>query len=291
MSENLSMAIDGIWGGISNAEYHADNGRISCTGIKKITNQSPMHFKLWESEETDSMALGTATHTYILEGDTVFNEQFAVAPKCDKRTTVGKNAWADFLAENVGKIPITEKDFNSIYAMANAIAAHPEASQLFSQGIAEQSILWTDPATGIRCKCRPDWLRDNGIMVDLKTTQNATLYPAKASIRKYGYDIQDAFYLRGAAAVGRPCSMFIFVFVETTHPYAVGIYYLDGPTRRIADLKIDDGLRTYLQCQNTGIWPGPNGDQIIPVSLVGEVEIDEDEFIVPETGEVQHISV
>jgi exodeoxyribonuclease VIII len=275
------MAIDGIRGGISNADYHADKERISCSGIKKIVGQSPMHFKLRESAETDAMKLGTATHTFILEGEDVFNKQFAVAPKCDRRTTDGKRTWYEFLEENANKIPVTENDFNAINNMANAVAAHPEASSLFSRGVAEQSILWTDPDTGIPCKCRPDWLRDNNIIVDLKTTQNATLYPAKASIRKYGYDVQDAFYLRGAAAAGRPCTIFVFVFVETVHPYGVGVYYLDRATRRIANLKIDEGLMTYKQCRNSGIWPGPNGDQIIPVSLVGEVEVDDTDLIVP----------
>ena len=270
---NNPMEKDGIWSGISNADYHADNARISCSGIKKIVGQSPLHFKEWRTEESAAMALGSASHCFILEGEELFYEQFAVAPKCDKRTNIGKANWARFLAESDGKTPVEEKDFHTIEAMANSIERHGEASRLLQSGIAEQSVLWADPATGLMCKCRPDWLRHDGIIVDLKTTTNATMWPFRSSMRKYGYDIQDAFYSRGLAAVGRPAEFFVFVAVETTHPYAVGIYTFDRPTIDAANAKVDAGLGILKSCMLSGEWPGPNNDEWATVSLVGQVEV------------------
>ncbi|NBO40554.1 MAG: hypothetical protein EBU92_03265, partial [Betaproteobacteria bacterium] len=55
-----------------------------------------------------------------------------------------------------------------------AIANHAGACTLLDGDIAiENSMFWTDQETGIECRARPDIIRPDGLIVDLKTTQDA----------------------------------------------------------------------------------------------------------------------
>ena len=56
-------------------------------------------------------------------------------------------------------------------------------------------------------------------LVDIKTTQDSSFYSFKGSAYKYGYDRQSAFYGDGFKA-----ERFIFIVIEKSAPYNIGIY-------------------------------------------------------------------
>src|SRR6185369_8534287 len=79
---------------ISNEEYHSSNG-ISRTSLM-LLNKSPYHFwyeklsgEFEKKEQTPAMNLGSAFHTLLLEPE-LFDKEFAVMAKVDKRTKDGK---------------------------------------------------------------------------------------------------------------------------------------------------------------------------------------------------------
>lgn len=63
-----------------------------------------------------------------------------------------------FAEVNAGKIMIDRKQWDEIKRDQQRLRMNPEVAALFSDGVAETSILWTDPQTGIKCKARPDYL-------------------------------------------------------------------------------------------------------------------------------------
>ena len=79
--------------------------------------------------------------------------------------------------------------------------------------------------TGLQCKCRPDWISaDGGILVDLKTTEDASPREFQRSIAKWRYHVQAGWYMAGIeAAYGTRPSGFIFIAVEKKPPFAVGV--------------------------------------------------------------------
>jgi exodeoxyribonuclease VIII len=68
--------------------------------------------------------------------------------------------------------------------------------------------------------------------------------------------VQDAFYIDGLAANDIECKGFIFVAVEKSAPFGVGIYEL--PAEAIAEGReaYIRNLNTYMECRTTGKWTG-----------------------------------
>jgi hypothetical protein len=260
--KNLSLVempiTKGIYGHLTNSEYRALEG-VSISYLKEIA-RSPAHFKeLVANPITPSpdMKLGTAFHAALLEPDR-FKDAYVIAPVIDKRTKVGKQAWEDFVREHSGKEAIDAESYELVLKMADAVHKHPTAKKLLTGGVAEQSVFWRCPVTDVLCKCRPDYLIEKkGIVVDIKTTYDASEFAFKKSIAKYGYHLQTAFYLEGVGInLGRVLSDFVHVVVEKTPPYAVGIYVLDDVSIAEAAKEIKRLLDIYSNCLKTNQWPG-----------------------------------
>jgi len=199
--------------------------RVSNSYLNKLS-RVPAMAKV-KTEATPAMTFGTAFHSFILEPDK-FSNQIAVCPKCDKRTKAGKEVYADFTAESAQKVVISIDEFETIQSMRESISRHPAAARLLSEGIAEQSVLWTDHDTGIECKARPDWITKDSVVVDLKTTRDASEYGFTKSIVNFRYYQQSAMYLDALNIVDDiEYTEFVFVAIETTIPFRVEVYSLD----------------------------------------------------------------
>ena len=82
--------------------------------------------------------------------------------------------------------------------------------------------------TGILCRCRPDFWREDDIIVDVKTTEDASPEEFSRSLAKWRYHVQAPFYMDGIElATGRRPKGFVFLVVEKKPPYAVAAYTLD----------------------------------------------------------------
>lgn len=199
----------------SNAAYHASEGISNST--LGLVEESISNYK-WAKEiptvTNSGLTIGSATHSLVLEGREVYNEEYDVMPKIDKRTKEGKAALALFMATKGDKEILSKEDGDLVEGMKKSIDAHPMASALFSDGVPEQSIYWTNEATGELCKIRTDYLKEEQrIIVDLKTTSD--IDNIEKSIINFGYDRQAAFYKEGFEKhFGKELEAFIFVFVS-----------------------------------------------------------------------------
>jgi exodeoxyribonuclease VIII len=153
--------------------------------------------------------------------------------------------------------------------MGRAVLGHPAAALLLGMaGEAETTHMWTEPTTGLQCKCRPDWIsEDGGIVVDLKTTEDASPREFRRSIAKWRYHVQAGWYMAGIeAAYGKRPSGFIFIAVEKKPPFAVGVYAADEQMiERGYETAMRD-LQTLAECKASGRWPAYS-DRIEPISL------------------------
>jgi len=241
----------GIHLGIPEEDYHA-LGYVSNSYLSRL-NKCPAAAKV-PMEETPTLLLGRAVHSYVLEGDAVFFERFVVAPECDRRTIVGKEAWANFIEESDGKTPITQKDFINIYQMNESVRAHPFAAELLADGIAETTAIWKDKKTGITCKCRPDWTTSEGnFLVDLKTTKDSGEYGFGKSVSTYRYFQQNSFYKKGyEIASGTKVEAFVFIAVEKEFPFRTEIYTLDSDYVEWGDAEVARLMQIEADCRRKG---------------------------------------
>ncbi|MEU8829418.1 PD-(D/E)XK nuclease-like domain-containing protein [Streptomyces sp900116325] len=249
--------------GMSAEDYHADRGSVSSTGLRKLLAPGcPAQFKYDRDNpqpHKKEFDLGHAAHLLVLgEGPEL---EVIDAPDWKK---VATRELRD-LAYAEGKVPLLTKDHEQVQAMAEAIRQHPLAGPLFAPGTgkAEQSIFWTDPATGVRCRVRPDWLKQLPgltLCVDYKTIKSADPDTVSKAIRDHGYHQQDPLYIDGIRAAYQSEEVrFIFAFQSKVAPYLITVRELADQDRDIGRAKNVRALRLFADCTATGIWPDWTG--------------------------------
>jgi len=211
---------------ITNAEYHAIKTHISSTGVRTFRkNKKQFKYSLTNElvKQTKSMADGTAVHAFFLEKDK-FHEDFAVKPQDIRLNTKAGKEWAQ---EHHNKIIIDSELGNNLYEMEKSFMDSPAKLIYEIKGKSELSYFWNDIGL-VKGKCRPDWISDDGnIIVDIKTTTDASPKGFQKSISTWGYHLQLAWYMRGLQKLGIPCNEFIFIAIEKTPPFSVGVYSAD----------------------------------------------------------------
>jgi hypothetical protein len=193
-----------------------------------------------------AMITGSAAHALILEGEKVYAARYAVMPTVDRRTKAGKAEVAAWIFDNANKTGITEDVDAQVRRMAAAVRANTDARRLLRNGNAEQGIFWTDRATHVACKARLDYVTPDGVVVDLKTCQDATEEGFGRAVANFRYHVQAAFYRRAYREFfGGDLPSFMFIAVEKTAPHSVGVCELDEGTLDAADDIINIALRLW----------------------------------------------
>jgi hypothetical protein len=179
-------------GGLSSDRYH-QGPEVSASFLRTLIRHSPAHARAEQQDprpDTPALRFGSAVHACILEPGAFWN-RYAVAPKADRRTREGKATWEAFTADHPGAEILTESEGELLDAIAATVEAHPLAPLLLRGGEVEVSGYWSDPETGVSCRCRPDYLRTiEGLMVDLKTTLDGSPIAFQRAIHGLGYHVQ-----------------------------------------------------------------------------------------------------
>jgi len=224
-------------------------------------SRSMMHYfhnKNNPKEQTDAMLLGSAFHCLSLTPEK-FENKFAIAPKVDKRTSAGKDLWNSFLSANKGKSILTKEDGDRADAMAKALLSHPDAAEMLMNGTPEVAMFWTHKQTGLKCKGKTDFLRNDRIMIELKKTSDASYHEFQRKINDYRYHVQAAFYLDVIkAATGQDMKGFLFAAVEKDAPFNIGVYAMEQEDLEVGKREYMKDLLVYRECLKTGIWPSYN---------------------------------
>ena len=251
---------------VSNERYHAQKWAVSSTYLKEMFISSPQlaQYRLAVPlEETAALRFGTAAHHLVLMGTRSFRLKYvskADAPHPDKTFRDSENkAWRDSLAEQ-GIVMLDEQEMSDVYGARDAIKAHDEAAYRLGEcRLREQSFFWQDEATGVWCRVRPDAYQLNtcGVtsVIDLKTCRDVGSFEREIFTR--GYDLQAAFYLRGLKAVlgdDAPTDA-VFIAVEKTPPYTVGVFKLYSDTLEVADSVISELLEREKTYRDAGYYP------------------------------------
>lgn len=256
--------------GMSNADYHAHES-LSSSGVK-VFNRSPLHY--WQAylnpnrEEVETKAtmnLGSLVHTLFLEPDQ-YSAEYAILPDdINKRTKEGKAAFVVFEEANAGKCLITAEQLQQAQGMVAALEAHP-VTQVLDQhvGIVEASIFYADPVTGVECRVRPDWCLPpcdafpNGLIIDLKSTDDARPTAFARTCANFGYDLSAAMYVDAFQLHYQTSDApdFLFLVAERDAPFAVACYQASYDMLTNGRIKLNRSLSQFAKCQISNIWPG-----------------------------------
>ena len=223
-SEQKGQAL--IYKDIPNEDYHAGVG-ISSSYIRRF-GESQLHAIEHKQESTPTLKFGTAAHALIVEGREAFNKEVRVM-EGSPYTKAYKEEKAEH--EEQGFIVLKEADLEVIEGMKANMVYEGNAYLNAKGKLAEASVYWYED--DILCKCRPDMIcppldqpnADNKmVVVDYKTTISCEPYAFNKSVKKYGYDMQAAWYRRGIQMAGYDVDEFVFIAQEKVQPYASKVF-------------------------------------------------------------------
>lgn len=177
---------------------------------------------------TPAQAFGKLVHAMVLEPHTV-GKVGIVRPDWNLKTKAGREERDSWRAKNPHSLLFSADDWQRAKDCASAIQAHPAARLLLDGGRPEVSIFWNDERTGVPCKCRPDYLRDDLVIVDLKTTEDASPEAFARTCARFNYHAGHAHYSAGVQVMyGETPRSFILIAAEPHPPFGVAVYELDA---------------------------------------------------------------
>lgn len=243
-------SIIGMRNDISNEVYHGMKSYLSRSLLMDF-DKSP--YTYWakhintdraKKDATASMKFGSAFHALILEPDK-FNNEFAMLNRKVLLKDVGRDIYENFKKQNEeieksGKIILTDSEWRNLFEMKDVFYNNIHAIELIEDSRIENSFFWQDEHSGLLLKARPDILHEN-MIVDLKTTSDASPLFFQREMVSYGYHVQFAM-IRDAIEIieGRRINNFINIVIETKYPYNMAIYIID-------EYAIEEGQRKYKQ--------------------------------------------
>lgn len=228
---NLASSKDGVLAvdQINERDYRNAHGLNKSLLVKFM--KSPRHYlaALNEKHEpTDSMRMGTALHAMLFRDDP--KKHFAVKKKMDGRTADGKKYNAEFEASAGDKTVLTEEQHETAKGMFESLMKNPRFRKMHDATTHREMGIFSD-YKNLEHSCRIKGMLDgynehDGIVYDVKSTQDAHMSSFKWDFKKYQYDIQQVHYTRLVMDAGLPFKEFMFVAVENKPPYEVAFYTL-----------------------------------------------------------------
>jgi len=216
--------------GISRAEYEALPG-INWTALKQGHGRTGMHIeaalaKARQSGDTPAFKFGRALHMSILQPD-LFATEWTIKPGVKTTTEAGK---------------LSESEMATITAMAGRFRS-------LGYVISSTELALTWEHDGYACKGSIDAICEDGMLLDLKSTDDASPSAMATTVWRYAYHGQMAWYRRGLTANGLPVPSSRIIALEKAAPYAVGQFILNPYTMQRGEAMADKLLALYRDRQ------------------------------------------
>ncbi len=203
---------------------------------------------------SESMLIGSAVDCLVLTPNE-WQEEFTVAPECDRRTKDGKAAYAEFISRAYGRTVLSADQMRRASGIASAVKAYDFARGMKLENV-QAAYTWRDAGSDMPCKAKVDFTAEQWCY-DLKTCSDNSPRGFERALSEYGYHIQAAFYLDGLRANGIDCcNGFVFLTVRNTEPYLVCEYQLSASAIRQGRREYRELLRLLDRCERSGEWPG-----------------------------------
>lgn len=260
---------------MTNSEYHALNS-ISASMLK-TAQKSMKHF--WAEyidpnrkpkEQTPAMKFGSWLHDHIL-GTNEYD--FVVLPDgIDKRTKEGKAFFAELEAS--GKTTIKQEEYDILESMKESINAHKVSNDLYSHhAVIEAVFQWQE--NGVNMRMKPDIEiapcadYPNGLIVDLKTTTDATAHGFSRDAYNLGYHIQAAHYSVGFMHKYNTNEYpeFYFLAIEKNSPFICQYFKADDQLVSYGFDVRSELIEKINQTSISGIYEGYNDHSVTPLEL------------------------
>lgn len=243
-------------------EMYYGNTALGSSKLKAFAESPLSYAKYANMEDTPSLAFGRAAHVYNLEPEH-FYDDYAIMPEGLRRGTKAYKAWK---GENLARIELSEKDFQKITEMNEALLGSYAKDYFTAPGLIESSILWEHEAYPespeypfkIKCKGRLDKLLSDGeTIIDYKTCTDISERALRNQMHTYKYWLQEAHYTSGFKKIfPKRNPRMIFVFQEKTSPYDVCVVRVTDRDYKIAIQEYENIMERLAICHINKDYPG-----------------------------------
>ena len=198
-------------------------------------------------------AIGRATHTLTLEGQKVFDAEYAIGGPINEKT--GKpygsttKKYAEWAFEH-GKNTLTDSQYALVCQMYEGVRSHKFAVKLLSEGTPEAVVRAEYRKKD--CQIRLDWLNPKLGIVDLKTCDNLQWFEADA--KRYGYMYQLAFYRSILEAATKHIYPVHIIAVEKTEPFRCGAWFIHDNVLKSAQTENESAILRLCEAEQKEEW-------------------------------------
>lgn len=275
------------------AAYRRAEG-VSQSELKEVL-RSPAHWLARYGPNAEptfpsiAMIIGTALHCKLLEPE-LFDSQFVDRGSLEKELTVtqlkaalddegieykktAKKPELEALLYPDGK-PVDKRtslspdDFAIVNGMAEATRSHSIAGNWFDPGLknyrrANELSMYVEASEetyGLPIKGRLDRLvktSDGWMILDLKTTDDASPGAFQKKAFNLGYHLQAAFYEDLVRKVLKADRVdFLFCAIERRRPHGISLFKAGEDMIELGRKQYKDALRTLAYCRKTDSFPG-----------------------------------
>ena len=228
--------------------------------------RSPAHYqaaKLRKFAPTISMQIGSALHCLVLEGQEQFDKNYVLKPDGLSMTTKAGKEWKE---TNDKKTILSKTDTHASWDAVHGMTESLRTLSWFNpdqpdyRKFNEVSLYWDQD--GLDCKCRLDRLvlnEDSAVVLDLKTTDSVDSQDfLKKVIGSMNYMFQAAWYVEGVQAVYKVPASFVFIGVERTPPYSMGVFDVSADMLREGLRQTTFARKCLARCLSSNEWDAPN---------------------------------
>ena len=251
---------------ISNAEYHG-SGELSRSTAWSLLTTCPQKVRYdltHRKESSPALIIGSAFHAATLEPGK-FDDEFAVKPQeidgQGPRTKHYKEAFEMMQKNEPNKSWLAPSDYDLVMDMAASALDHP----ILRTNMAERDTIIEGTGffemEGAKCKVRPDLYNSGaGVVIDLKSTQDASEKGFAKSVRQFGYTFQACWYMHALRLIGEKPKQFVFLAVEKSAPHLTAAYTLSATDIDKQMANMEKACKLWATCESSGVWPSYTDD-------------------------------
>ena len=203
-------------------QYLGERRHVSSSGLKRLL-LSPLHLQrylLRQHESTPQLDFGTAAHCALLEPERFAREYVALPVR--QVDLFHQEDLALIRQDKTHPVHfVTDIQMAAIEGIRSQVAKLPEVVRMLSEGLPERSLFWRDEASHIRCKIRPDMLVLPDIILELKTTFDASLAVFQRTLLMQRYHLSAAMYRQGVRQLTGHLPNYVYLVASRNPPYQV----------------------------------------------------------------------
>lgn len=218
-----------------------------------LSGATPAHVRAYldnPPEQTDAMALGTATHLSVFE----VGEYLArvIDKKYEKYSTKESREWRDErLAE--GHLILNEEQRGQVVGMRDSLLARDEIREILeSKGKSEVALTGKCPDTGLILKGRIDRIgtyQKWPCLFDLKTCTDCEAEAFTRHAYSMDYHCRAAWYLDLANLTAGVERRFLIIAIEKEAPYACRLFEFDETLLSLGRKKYKARLMNWAKAE------------------------------------------